>query len=508
MDRSPYSTSALRRATVHFLTGRLASALLTLAILLVLVRTLTVKHYGYYVTFVALAEIAWQVCDFGLPWAAARYLPQMRLHADGRMLVRRMWQLLGALTAVLALAAALAFAGLPWISGAIGLKDAIDAAGIYLAVLVVEGCGRHARESILVPLMQQAAVRASIVLRHGLFLGGILGLIGTGSVSLRHVVIVELAASLAGTTLALVCLWRHGRARNGQMAVGGWVPPAMGGLWWSALPMYGAQLLGMACSPHLMTVLLQARLGAEAAALFGFLRSLYAYVDRYLPATLMFGLIRPKLVASYIDGGGLAAMSMQANLMGKLSLIVLVPVIAFALVLGEMLVQVLSGGRFPESGWLLGGLMLALLPLSQRRLFETVAVILDRAALCTVAGAVGALALPLVLVLVGLGWGVWSAVCGLICGQFFFAAVMVRGLTRVGFEADTTGWGRMLLAGLATAASIHAVSLLDAPTPLLLGGGVVVALAVALVAMWRLQLLSPVERSMINRLAGRQLLRS
>ncbi|MDP1535439.1 MAG: oligosaccharide flippase family protein, partial [Rubrivivax sp.] len=77
---------------MHFLTGKAVSGMLTLIILLLLVRVLTVEEYGIYVILVAGMELLLAVTSLGLPWTVARYLPEFRLRASGKMLAHFVWQ--------------------------------------------------------------------------------------------------------------------------------------------------------------------------------------------------------------------------------------------------------------------------------------------------------------------------------------------------------------------------------------------------------------------------------
>jgi O-antigen/teichoic acid export membrane protein len=75
MSVHPYSSAELRRSTWHFLSGKMVSGLLTIAILLWLVRLLPVAEYGAYVSLIAAAELGFALGDMGLTWAAARFMP-------------------------------------------------------------------------------------------------------------------------------------------------------------------------------------------------------------------------------------------------------------------------------------------------------------------------------------------------------------------------------------------------------------------------------------------------
>ena len=96
MSASPYSRHALKRSAAHFLIGKAISALFTLIILFWLVRLLTVEEYGAYVTLIAGMEFSLAIASFGLPWVAARYLPEFRLHASGEILAHFVWKITAA----------------------------------------------------------------------------------------------------------------------------------------------------------------------------------------------------------------------------------------------------------------------------------------------------------------------------------------------------------------------------------------------------------------------------
>jgi O-antigen/teichoic acid export membrane protein len=504
MSAHPYSAAALRRGAWQFLSGKAVSGLLTFAILLVLVRLLPVAEYGAYVSLIAAAELAYALGGLGLPWAAARFLPDARLHApaaDTRRLALRLlgWQV-GILSALAVLAGLTFDFALSWLELNILPAAALAWAGLILA----EGCGRFLREGLMGPLLQQGAVRASLVLRQFLFLA-LLGLMAAGGgTRLVDVLLAELAVSALAALVALAGLLRHLRGLPAPTSVNDWQPPTIRDLWRVAVPMYGGHLLTLAYSPQVFLLLLQRHAGAEAAAVFGFLRTLFEQAGRYLPATLLFSLVRPKLVASYVSGGGMAALSRNANLAGKLSLTVLLPGVAFAFVAGEPLVALLSGGKFAHTGLLFFGFMLALVPFSQRQLLETVAVTAGRPGLCTLGAALGLVTLPLMLWLLLLGAGPWAGVAALGLGHLIFVLTVAIGLARLDYQPDDGG---LLRLGLATAISLLAAAALPrfAQVWLDLVLTVLVAGLVFVVASWWLKAWDDHDLARLNQMLGRRL---
>ena len=508
MSQSPYSGPALRASIAQFLSGKAASALLTFVLLLWLVRLLPVRDYGAYVTFVAALELGALIANLGLPWLAARYLPEYRLHAIGRRLQAFTWWIVCCLAAVqLAWALLLALALDPLLE-LVGLAAYREVAVLYLGVLVAEGVARQLRDDVLGPLMQQKSARAALVVRQAAMLLLIAGwAFGTG-VNLRDVVLAELAASIVGLLIALIGLARCLAGMRSLPGSTAWQEPPRAQMLATAGPMYGVCLLAMLHGPQLFLMIIQRVLGPEAAAAFGFMRNLYEQALRYLPASLLVGLVRPKLIAAYVAGGGAEAVARNANLAGKLSLFVLMPLISFAAVFGESLIGLLSGGKFPATGHVFFGFLLVLIPLSQRSLMEAVAVTTGHSALCMRAAVSGLLMLPLMYGLLLLGGGIWSAVVAMIVGQVLFDAIVLRGLfTRTGYAPDLLGLTRMLIsasaAGLVTELMAFALPVQVAGWCRLLLGGAVSTLAFLIFARL-MRPFSATERGRLNGFFGKQ----
>lgn len=451
MSARPYSSAELRRSAWHFLSGKTISGLLTFTILLWLVRLLPVAEYGSYVSLIAATELGFAIGGLGLPWAAARFLPEARLRARPEVLRGLAWRLLRWQAGFLFLLAALAGLTFRHLLPALGIAVPVAAAAAWAGLIFVEGSGRFLREGLLSPLLQQGLVQSSLIARQALFIVLLGLLVALDRIGLDTVLAAELAASLLSGLSALAGLSRYLRALPRPQHDADWQAPSASTLWHVALPMYGGYLLTLAYSPQIFLLLLNRFSGIEVTATFGFLRNLYEQVARYLPATLLFGLVRPKLVASYADGGGMAELSRNANLAGKLSLFALLPVVGFSFAGGETLIELLSGGKFADTGLLFFGFMLALVPFSQRQLLETVAVTAGRATLCTLGSAAGLFTLPLMLWMLSTGFGAWAGVLALGGGHLLFVLLLIAGLDGVGYRADHAGLVKLLLAAAAGA---------------------------------------------------------
>lgn len=491
-----YSAVELKFSAVHFLAGKAVSALLTLIILLLLIRILSTEEYGMYVLLVAGMELAMAVFSFGLPWLAARYLPEFRLHGGG-LVIQFAWKIIVLLAGALVAGSTALFFVAHWLLP-VDLLQYAPMLRLFLLVLLLEGLSRHIRENILGPLMQQKLAQFTLATRNFT----VLTLIGVfflfTEISLWHVICVEIFASALGLALLLNGLTRHLNTYRGIAANANWVQPDWGRIWRVARNMYFNNLIILTYSPQVLILLTQRYLGIEATALFGFLCKLYLQIVNYLPATLLFSLIQPKLVASYIHAGNMSELVRNANLAGKLSLFVLMPLVASVWLIGDELLDLLSDGKFVSAGNYMTGLMVAMIPFSQRRILETIAVTIDKNHIILFSGFLGIFSLPVAYGLIQTGFGLWGPVTAMIVSQIFFNAVMIFILVhKTVYRPDSIGFLKLMAAAL----SVFVVAYIPFPQSggwLHLIGMVLCVTGFFLLAAYLLKPFSTEERDRLN----------
>jgi O-antigen/teichoic acid export membrane protein len=433
---------------------------------------------------------------------AARYVPEFRLKGPGprlRWITERLllWQL-AALSLVAAIALSVKDVFLAWLK----LSDYAAVAAIYVFVFVAEGVARFVREGLLGPLLQQGIVQVSVTLRNVSMVIIVLVMCGVQQVQLTTIAWAELAATCVGAVVGLGGLalrMRQWRKLPGDVK---WREPQRSVMWRIALRMYGAHMLALLHSPQALILLLQRTIGGESVALFGFLRNLWEHVARYLPATLLFSLVRPKLVACYVDGGSIRELERNANLVGMLSLFVLIPIITASAISGSPLVAVASDGKFVDAGPLLVGFMFGLVPFSQRQLMETAAVATGNSDLCVRAALVALLALPMAVVMVSLGAGVWSGVVALGLGHALFSVVILAGLKgRTGYRLDRSGALKLFMLGIITFFIIRTVEMVSSIGYI---AAIALTFAVYLMLGWVVKPFTDRDRSRINKFVRRR----
>lgn len=484
---NPYSGSSLRKSIWTFFSGKVLSAILTITILLLLVRILPVAQYAGYVSLVAMMELGCAVSQLGLSWVSARYLPEYRLKASGKTTSRFCIKLLLLQVASITFFSGIFLLLLPIYLQWVGLAQFKLAALLFIGLFWFEGAARFIRDGLLGPLMLQGELRLSMIGRQALLLAGILTFQSGSDFGLQQVVAIELFAAAVGCVLAAIGLWRFLYRNSSNEGEAGWVSGPGHQQVRVAMQMYAAHMLTLLYSPQIIVNLMQRLAGPEATALFGFVKSLVEQLSRYLPATLLFGIVRPKLVASYVEHNDVSLLGQWANFAGKLSILLLLLVLAITSMMGEQLLYWVSGAKFTDTGWVLFAYLLVLVPYSQRQLLETVAVTLDKAHVCNWGSAAGVLVLPCLWYLLQQGAGVWAGVISLGLGYVIFNLIVIVSLNAMtAYRTDWMSASKLMLVfalsvSLSIVASEWISGLIEIPVMLLLANALFAGVVYVLV---------------------------
>ncbi len=207
--------------------------------------------------------------------------------------------------------------------------------------------------------------------------------------------IAALSAAFVGIILLLFALWRLWSLAPGKPQ---WQPPTNRQLGRLALHSYASYMLALAYGPHVLTILIARLLGVDAVAIFGFARGFADQVRRYLPTDLLQSVIRPALIAYYSASNDFNGLMLRLGLWLKTSLIILLPLLAFFSVFGELGATALGGEPF-HAAWPVLVLLLCVAGLmSWRRVVELASYSVMASDICVRAGVVLVLMLPIIVV--------------------------------------------------------------------------------------------------------------
>ena len=348
-----YSSGRFRTSVLRYLGGRGVNAVLAFTVLVLLARTLPADEYAAYVSAIALLEITMLMSSLGMEWVTGIYIPQIRLKGAGAAMTR----FVGSVVAIQATAAALLGVAL-WffaapIAGWMGMAQAAPVYQLYGVVVFLEAVSRVMRDQILSCLLLQGASQLAQTARNTVFLLCIVLLMPPAeavALSVAQFEILASAASLAvGAAFVAWFLWRQRRQHGADP---NWRPPALADMFSMGRAAWIANLASLAWGSQVIVLLTTKILGVEVGAMTGFVRNLAEQMRRYLPAELLFGILRPVLVARYADEQDLSRLASRCGFLFKLNTFSIALIMVVCLVSGNHLFSLLTAGRYPDASYL------------------------------------------------------------------------------------------------------------------------------------------------------------
>lgn len=423
MNLDWHATNArIRRGFVHYATGKLFSAPLSLITLVLLARLLPAGDYAAWLTCMAVVEITIVVAGLGLEWLMQTTSVAVQSTGNARQVQRVRLLFIGLPIVFQALAGAVVFAlAQPlsyWLAGVASPAQLQLAA----AVIALEGPVRLLRDSFMPILMMQAQAQWCTVIR---VLGLLMPVAGwawlrslsgstTGwlfiperAITADGVLLVEIFASMLTLISVLLLLamrlWRDRSRVPMPGSVSRWLGwPA----WRFAFHAWLSILMMLLLGTDLLITQVARHLGPEATAAFGFAVRWLEVIRRYLPVDLFWGAVRPAVIARHqASGGDPQVLLRDAWRMVAANLSAVFAVLLLTLAVGDAVLVWLSAARVSVLPGLLACLILLLIGHSLRRVIELIAYLAGASGAFAIASLV-CLAGPLAVSLALQGWPV------------------------------------------------------------------------------------------------------
>lgn len=459
--KDPFSVARMRGSLYLFGVGKVVAGLIGVGWLLLLVRLLDVSSYGGYVTLVALMEVTLLVTNGGVFAFAQRYVTEARLGHNLHHLPRLVWASIAYRVSTLSIAVLVFFFLADDLASALQQPQLEKVIALYGLFILFEGVARYI-ETVFESLLEQGFAQICTVFRNGLRLLVVsIFVVHDFEVSLLRVIQVEVACATVGVLLSFFLIARIlflARMTGGEPCFD--KPFSFKRLASFAIPLYLAQCITQLYSPDAIKLVVSRMLGVAEAAAFGFAHAVSFVLNRYLPANLLLGLIRPMLVARRASAENDDQLRFAGNLILKINLFFLAPVIAFLSVSGDSLTAVLSGGKFPNSGSLLLALTLLLVFLGLHVVLSMLATAIeDRKAVLL--GTVSSIPGVFIGVFLAPAAGAFAMVVGLWVSELLYCSCTWFLLKRSGFlfPIDWAGWFKLVSAAAMAALGAYFISL-------------------------------------------------
>lgn len=367
-ERDPYQSRHVRRGMRQFISGRLIQAGASVAVMLIMVRVMSVGDYALYITATALATFLGGVSILGLDRVLTRYVPEGRLQATPAQLIRFINKMNGLrLVAVGGLALAVAL-GWPYLAPRVNLP----VAGLTLPVLLFAVV--HAfvlfQGIVMQSLMLQDGLRnattATWLLRIALLLGAVFAM---PPLDAEWAVWITLVSETVGWLWMVVATGKHYVELRRSSPVDAPRDATWPGATREILRFgWHNYLMGQASFPaqaRVQQLVVAAFFPPPVVAGFGFFRNLSEQVRNYLPFQLMKNLAEPVMIGRYVQTQDFSLLNAMTTAMLKVNILLIAPLAAWLWVAGGPAIALLTGGKFSDQTWVLSVLVVSQVVSSQ-----------------------------------------------------------------------------------------------------------------------------------------------
>jgi O-antigen/teichoic acid export membrane protein len=367
-EDNPYSASRINKGLKHFLLGKGLTSIAGVCTLLLVVRGLDIEEFAAYSILLGLVELLIAITNVGTGQIVTRFVPEVYT-LGYRHVLRRMVVLLLAMRYVVLLAAVLLiFAFVPTISGWIGLERWIPVFKLYLLVVIFRTVSSTLFQ-VLEAMLHQGpgqAVLATVTVTRFVLVGAAYA---TGRLDLTTLIWMEIATDVIGAGLMFITLNSASRAPSGPQpeSEAGWLRRNRSRMVSFGAKGYLQHLIIMPFSGVVNRLVIGGQLPGAQVALFGFAQSIFDLMQRFMPAQLFAGLIRPVMAARYSSAGRFAEVQTITNLVLKVNLVLIGLVLVTIVAGGKDMLLFVTAGKYGEQAVELLALMSLLIVLESWR---------------------------------------------------------------------------------------------------------------------------------------------
>lgn len=434
-----YGIDAIRKNIAHFVLGKALTAVFSVVVLLLIARVLPVQQFAAYTIFQALISLVNVISDFGVGSAVIRYIPELRAANNNLPMYQLIFRGGGIRMGMIATTLAVLWFASTWWSPWFNLDDWLPWLALYLPVGWLRLSNMfvfRTMESLLWQKVTQYSMAAGSLTR----LVFVLWLMWDGSLSLKGVILMELASEIVIFALLLMGFltrWRSDplRAQGDR----GWLHHNWGRLRRFAIWGYLQGLATLLYGGSANRIAASATLPAGTVGLFGFVDSLTDYGQRYLPTRMLNGMIQPLFFARYSQTGDFQELSRLANMTFRASLLALGLPAVLLLTGGEALLNWLTAGKYGQAAYLVAGMIFVLGLESLRSQMELMVQAVERNEIFLVSNLM--LSTSLVVSLALLPYiGLWAFVVGAGVGNVLSLLVVTIWFRRLGLIFQFDWW--------------------------------------------------------------------
>lgn len=481
---NPYGASRIKRGLAFLVAGKLLTSVAGIGTFVLLVRVLPVEEFAVYSVLFGLVDLVAAISSVGILHVVSRYVPEVYSRHFHTSLRRLVFGTLVMRLAILGVLLLVLHTNADLFGGAIGLEGWSWALRAYLFVVLTRVLAFtlfSALESMLHQAIAQMGFTLVTVSRFVI----LAVLAGNGMLDLQTVIVVEVVTDLLGSAVMFIGLVQVLPRSGTPVGIDAdedraWVGRNTGRMVDFGLKGYVQHMLLLPFGGPTDRLMVGARLPTADVALFGFGQWVLDLMERYLPATMLIGLIRPVLTARWAAHRDFDEIAFFTNLLLKANLLIIATAVVALAGGGPDMIDFVTGGKYEHAQPLLFLMLLLVALYSWRNVLDIATHTVERNepliwahTVLIISVVPGFLLLPVL--------GVYALPLAHVAGIIVAALVLRWRLARFGYvyHHDLAGIGRLLLA-TAVAAGSGALLLTVLAWPLAMAA----ALVVHAVALW------------------------
>lgn len=325
-DHNPYSARRIAAGMKHFLMGKALTSVAGVGALFLIVQNLPVKEFAAYSVLLGLTEVLLTLTSVGTGQILTRFVPEI-------FNLRYLWALrrvigyaLGLRLALILLTVVALIIFPLWLADWLSLTDWLVELQMYLLVVLFRTASNSEFQVLEAMLEQKRGQSAFAAVTVGKFLC-VIALVMTGHMNLFNLILIEVINEALG---ALLMTWGVYRATHAS--VGGVADIGIQREW---LRNNFRRMIDFGVKGHVQGLIILPYGGVVnrlvagnqfppfQVALFGFAQSIFDQLQRYLPAQLFNGMIRPVMAARFSANGSFKEAETVANAAMTINLVLI-----------------------------------------------------------------------------------------------------------------------------------------------------------------------------------------
>lgn len=301
-DHNPYSARRILAGMKHFLMGKALTSVAGIGALFLTVQNLPVAQFAAYSVMLGLTEVLLTLTSVGTGQILTRFVPEI-FNLRYASALRHLIGYALALRLVLIFITVVVLVIFPlWLAGWVSLENWLFELQLYLLVVLFRTTSNSEFQVLEAMLEQKRGQTAFAAVTVGKFVG-IIGLVWFQQMTLVNLILVEVVNEALGAMLMTWGVYKATRPRPGDVTdlevQREWMKNNLRRMINFGVKGHVQGLIILPYGGMVNRLVAGNQFPAFQVALFGFAQSIFDQFQRYLPAQLFNGMIRPVMAARF-----------------------------------------------------------------------------------------------------------------------------------------------------------------------------------------------------------------